>query len=515
MRTEEIVNRIRHGEDSRTQFKREAIGIARLAEELTAFANADGGVILFGVDDDGTVAGLDEAQRAVINRDLSNAANDGVRPAVYPRTEFHDIDGKVVLAVIVPEGCAKPYADKSGAYWTKSGPDKRRIVAREELQRLLQKSLLVHADEMPVPNSTIEDVDMAHLGMFLERNYGIPRADIMPGGKSDVPQLLSNLGLMSGSQLTLAGLMLFGMEPQCRSPVNIVKAVWFKGNDSAVSEYFDSEDIGGSIRDMYKGTMSFLKRCLHHVQNGQGFNSLGVLEVPEEALQELVVNMFLHRDYFVSSPWRVFVFDDRIELISPGSLPNHLSIEQMKAGVSIPRNPLLFSLAVKDGIPYRGIGTGVRRAVALVPGMVFENDPEGFFVKVVIKLQSPRNRTDKSDIQTDNASGDGKNRTDGAKIRTVKSENRTEEVVQGNLPKAMRRLLSALRNDILLTSDLMGRLSIRSRGAFSATYVKPGLRHGLLEMLYPDSKRSKKQAYRLTEKGLALLRLQESGVNCV
>ena len=177
MDTDDIVRRIRQGEDSRTQFKREAIGIARLAEELTAFANADGGVILFGVDDDGTVFGLSEEQRSVINRDLSNAANDGVRPAIYPRTEFHEIDGKVVLAVLVPEGSTKPYADKSGAYWTKSGPDKRRIVAREELQRLLQRSLLIHADEMPVPNSTIADIDRTHLGAFLERNHGIPKVD--------------------------------------------------------------------------------------------------------------------------------------------------------------------------------------------------------------------------------------------------------------------------------------------------------------------------------------------------
>ena len=502
METDEIVRRIRQGEDSRTQFKREAIGIARLAEELTAFSNADGGVILFGVDDHGTVVGLSEEQRNVINRDLSNAANDGVRPAVYPRTEFHEIDGNVVLAVMVPEGSAKPYADKSGAYWTKSGPDKRRIAAREELQRLLQRSLLVHADEMPVPNSTIEDIDRAHLGTFLERNYGINKADVLDGGKADVPQLLSNLGLMSGSQLTLAGLMLFGIEPQRRSPVNIVKAVWFKGSDPSVSEYYDSDDIGGSIRDMYKGTMAFLKRCLHHVQNGQDFNSLGVLEVPEDALKELVVNMFLHRDYFVSSPWRVFVFDDRIELISPGSLPNHLSIKKMKAGVSIPRNPLLFSLAVKDGIPYRGIGTGVSRAVALVPDLVFENDPDGFFVKAVINLPSLKDRN-----------VDGVNRNVTSEDRNVTPENRNVDAEISNvfdedveISAPMKRLVMAVRNDEVTALELMKRLGIVSRGALSVTYTKPGLDTGLVEMLYPDSKRTRKQAYRLTGKGLALLK---------
>ena len=512
MDTEDIIRRVRQGEDSRTQFKREAIGVARLAEELTAFANADGGVILFGVDDDGTVVGLGDEQRSVINRDLSNAANDGVRPAVYPRTEFHEIDGKIVLAVLVPEGSAKPYADKSGAYWTKSGPDKRRIVAREELQRLLQRSLLVHADEMPVPNSTLEDVDRIHLGEFLERNYEIPRKDVLSCGKVDVPQVLSNLGLMSGSQLTLAGLMLFGIEPQRRSPVNVVKAVWFKGDDSSVSEYYDSEDIGGSIRDMYKGTMAFLRRCLHHVQDGQDFNSLGVLEVPEDALKELVVNMFLHRDYFVSAPWRVFVFDNRIELISPGSLPNHLSIAQMKAGVSIPRNPLLFSLAVKDGIPYRGIGTGVRRAVALVPDIAFENDPDGFFVKTVIKLTHSGHRVSDRNVESEgrNVAQRHRNVADGNRNvmpqhRNVVGGNRNVADEGGKIASPMKRLVMALGEDEVTALELMKRLGIASRGALSITYTKPGLTANLLEMRYPNSRQTRKQAYRLTKKGLALL----------
>ena len=503
MKTEEIANRIRYGEDSHTQFKRESIGIARLSEELVAFSNADGGLILFGVADDGTIVGLDDTQRRIINRDLSNAANDGVRPAIYPRTEFHEIDGKVILAVIVPDGRLKPYSDKTGAYWTKSGPDKRRIVAREELQRLLQRSLLVHADEMPVPNSSIDDLDRMRFGEFLERNYGIAKVDVLKDGQVDLPQILSNLGLMSGSQLTLAGLILFGIDPQRRTPVNVVKAVWFKGREPTGSEYNDSEDIGGTIRDMYKGTMAFLKRCLHHVQAGQDFNSLGVLEVSEEALKELVVNMFLHRDYFVSSPWRVFVFDDRIELISPGGLPNHLSIDQMKAGVSIPRNPLLFSLAVKDGIPYRGIGTGIRRAVALEPNIVFENDPDGFFVKAIIKPNSEI-RTAKPEI-----------RTEGRKIRTAKPEIRTEdcenrtaegEFGEGVSPKAMRKVLLALNGMTLTTMELMKRLEIRSRGSLSVTYVKPGLKSGLIEMLHPDSCNTAKQAYRLTEKGLEILK---------
>ncbi len=121
--------------------------------------------------------------------------------------------------------------------------------------------------------------------------------------------------------------------------------------------------------------MSFLKRNLRRIQADQGFNTEGALEVPAPALDELVVNMLLHRDYFISAPWRVMLFDDRIELISPGTLPNNLTVENIRNGVSNIRNPLIASFATKE-LPYRGIGTGIRRAVAAVPALSLESSNE-------------------------------------------------------------------------------------------------------------------------------------------
>lgn len=390
MRLSELRTRIAQGEDSHTQFKRGPIGVSKLAAEMVAFSNAEGGAVLFGVDDDGTIAGLSKADAKLLDGEISNAANDNVRPSIYPLTEFHTIEGRLVLVVQIPEGISKPYSDKSGSFWIKSGPDKRRITAREELQRMLQKSMLVNADETPVPGTMLEDVDRNHFGAFVERNYGIDKRDVLEGGSTDAAQLLSNLGLLVDGRLTLAGLLLFGKDPQRYRRVDVVKCVRFAGTDMAGSTYFDSEDLQGNLFSLYKGIMAFLNRNLRHEQRGQGFNSIGIPEIPLEALEEFVVNMLLHRDYFVSSPWRVFVFDDRIELISPGSLPNHLSLEQMKRGVSVPRNPVLFSLAVKDGLPYRGIGSGVKRALSLVPNVLFENDSDEFFFKTIIPMSTSK-----------------------------------------------------------------------------------------------------------------------------
>ncbi|MDQ7784164.1 MAG: ATP-binding protein, partial [Desulfomonilaceae bacterium] len=188
-------------------------------------------------------------------------------------------------------------------------------------------------------------------------------------------RLLNNLGLARESTLNLAGLLLFGKNPQRHRPAFVVKAVSFVGNDPAGVKYRDSEDIGGCLRDMHARTMSFLTRNLHRVQGDKDFNTEGDLEVPAIALEELVVNMLLHRDYFISAPWRVFIFDNRIELISPGSLPNNITIENIRNGVSVIRNPLIASFATKE-LPYRGIGTGIRRALAAVPDLILESNYE-------------------------------------------------------------------------------------------------------------------------------------------
>ena len=107
----EIAERVAQGEDSRTQFKRGPIGIAKLAAELVAFSNASGGSILFGVDDDGTVVGLASKDKKILTDEISNAANDNVRPAIYPQTEYHTVKGKQILCVTVAEGALKPYSD--------------------------------------------------------------------------------------------------------------------------------------------------------------------------------------------------------------------------------------------------------------------------------------------------------------------------------------------------------------------------------------------------------------------
>ena len=134
---------------------------------------------------------------------------------------------------------------------------------------------------------------------------------------------------------------------------------------------------------MFKDAQKFVIGCLRKVQNGKDFNSLGDLEIPEIVINELLINALIHRDYFIHDSIKVFVFDNRIEIKSPGRLPNSLTTEQVKVGVSRRRNHILASYAL-DVLPYRGAGSGVLRALQAWPKIEFQHFPEAEQFNVVI-----------------------------------------------------------------------------------------------------------------------------------
>ena len=134
------------------------------------------------------------------------------------------------------------------------------------------------------------------------------------------------------------------------------------GNDIHATTYMDSEDIFGRIQTQFEESLSFVLRNLRRQQNGKGVNTTGKVEIPKFVLEELLTNALIHRDYFVSAPIRTFIFDERVEIISPDFLPNNLTVANIRSGNSNIRNPILTSYATTV-LPYRGLGTGILRAL--------------------------------------------------------------------------------------------------------------------------------------------------------
>tara|TARA_R110001583_G_scaffold87175_1_gene227790 strand:- start:7488 stop:8648 length:1161 start_codon:yes stop_codon:yes gene_type:complete len=379
METTELIDILSRGEDSRHQFKADITNVDALAAEIVSFSNTAGGRIFIGVNDDGSVRGLSGADLARLNQLVANAASQNVRPAVNPVTENVPHPAGAVMVITLADGVNKPYMDKNGTIWVKSGSDKRRATSREEIQRLFQQAGLVHADETPVAGLGAGDVDMSYFEGFFEQQFGEPLAR----HNQPLPQLLANMNLMTQGQLNVAGSLLFAKAPQYVLPAFIVKAVAFVGNEIEDERYIDSRDISGKLADVFQQTVGFIIANTRADQGEQGVNSQGQSEIPRIVWEELVANALIHRDYFISAPVRVLVFLNRVEIISPGHLPNNLTIENVKAGNSNMRNPILASFASKL-LPYRGLGSGLLRALRAWSSIELTDDRVGNLFKVVI-----------------------------------------------------------------------------------------------------------------------------------
>jgi ATP-dependent DNA helicase RecG len=376
----EILSLLERGEDSSHQFKKNVTNPEALAADFVAFSNGIGGKMLIGVNDDGSIAGLTGDDIHRLNQLISNVASQGVQPSINPLTENIMTEQGLVLLVDISSGINKPYQDKNGVFWVKNGADKRKATSREEIQRLFQKSGLIHADELPVSGVTTADLDWDYFEDFFQRRFGRTLdAQALP-----LPKILENMNLLKDGSLNVTATLLFSKSPQYRLPVFIVKAGAFDANDFSAVEYHDSRDITGKLGDVFRQTVSFIVSNLHHVQGEQGINSVGVPEIPAEAIEELVSNALIHRDYFISAPVRIFVFRNRVEIISPGHLPNNLTVANIKLGNSNARNPLLASFA-NHVLPYRGYGSGILRALGCYPDIDFLDDRDGNLFKVTLK----------------------------------------------------------------------------------------------------------------------------------
>lgn len=381
MKTEDVVRKeISLGEDSSRQFKEKLNNAVQVAVEMCAMSNSTGGTIYVGIKDNNTIAGLTTAELHTYNQYVSAAASEHIKPAIYPQTQTLELDGKLILLIEVSEGFTKPYSDKDGIYWVKSGSDKRKA-SPQELLRLFQESAQINLDETATA-AKADEIDLAKFYTFFEKLKG---QEFSASGLK-LEQVLTNMNLAKEGKLTLGGLLLFGSNVQGIKPYCLVRAVAYYGNEISNDSYSDKRDCIGTVEEQFRSAMSFLKNNLSTIQTAASFNSPAKLEIDERALEEAVVNAILHRDYSKNAVIRLLIFKDRVEIISPGSLPNHLTIENIKNGNSVMRNPLLASYGTKI-LPYTGIGSGVPRIVKNHPETELVNDKDG--EQFIIRFKRP------------------------------------------------------------------------------------------------------------------------------
>ena len=357
MNAEALRQRIRGGENLNTEFKVAAIHPDDLAAALVAFANTSGGEIIFGASDKGEIAGVENIDS--LGKTIDHVARNNCLPPIMIVPEKVAFENKNLLVVSVPRGDERPYSTNRGVHYIRTFSG-RRQASREELLRIFQTSQSLFYEENPVTRADFTALDFSYFEHFLLQAYGKKLADF------DVAQeqLLTNLRLAKDGHPTIAGILLFGRDPQALLPYAQINAAQFPGTDIADAPE-DRKDITGKLADQLEDAMRFLNIHLRVQHKIKGIEPERFPELPEEALRETLVNALLHRDYTIRGPIRLLVFQNRVEVHSPGKPPNSVDVETMRLGTHVPRNPILLSQFAKLGY-VTSLGTGVPRVIRLV-----------------------------------------------------------------------------------------------------------------------------------------------------
>jgi ATP-dependent DNA helicase RecG len=358
-----LQHRIEKWEDVHTEFKQWPIHNDDLAASLVAFANTDSGQLILGVAKDHIIRGVDDADKTMQRVDQV-AYQNCEPPLTIVQETVQTEDGRIVVVVNVPKGDQRPYRTNKGVYYIRSTSG-RRQASRQELLRLFQASESLYYDETLVLRASIDDIDNKAFDAFIRQVYQQSVDQFQVG----YDRLLQNLSLVKeqGGKLypTVACLLFFGREPQRFIPHAQIVLARIPGKDLALPPS-DAKTIGGGAPVMLEDAARFLKIHLQVAHRIQGFEPENHPELPEVALREILVNSLAHRDYTVMAPIRVLVFDDRVEIRTPGGLPNTVTIEAMKLGAAhVLRNPGIYMLFSRIGM-VTGIGSGVYRTIYLV-----------------------------------------------------------------------------------------------------------------------------------------------------
>ena len=407
---DDILKQIKAGEVSGVQFKERILDKYDIACELVAFSNSHGGKLVVGIKDKtGEINALSYSEVQETTNLLSDIASENVVPSILIKIDTVEVeDGNLVVAT-VKEGLNKPYHDNKGIVWVKNGADKRKVFDNAELAEMMTDCGSFAPDEAGVRDATVNDLDATTIKQFLgnrfervlekkgltgdafnEASLDMICSAIAKG--HDCEKILRNLRFIRpDGTLTVAAMLLFGKYTQRWMPMMTAKCICFAGNSVGSKVFRDKvndADIEGNLLHQYDTIMDFFTRNLHNVQVGDEFNSMGKLEIPYTSLVEFTVNSLVHRSLNMKAPVRIFIFDNRVEIHSPGALPNGLTIDDIKSGTSMPRNMFLFNNAIYL-LPYTGVGSGITRALDEDINVTFmNNDKAQEFVITVWREES-------------------------------------------------------------------------------------------------------------------------------
>lgn len=395
MKKQELLELIEAGENSGVEFKLDNIRPEQLAREAVAFANLQGGVILLGVSDEGEIVGLTRpnAEEWVMDTVFSRY----IHPAMIPYYQEIPIDeGKRIAMLSISAGTAKPYVlrhkDREDIYIRVGSIS--RLATREQIVRLFGSGGLLHLETLPVSGTSIKNMDQARLDNYLRDILKDPE---IPADAREWSERLLGLGFLTTDTMgqevcTIAGMVLFGIKPRRYLPQAGLRVMAFsvveKQYQAILDVVLDGPMVGrwtvenghvmslideGLVEKFVRTMEPFLTEESNEV--GKSFRREKKWLYPIEAIREIVLNALVHRDWTRSVDIEIARYSDRLEVISPGALPNSMTIEKMKAGRRSPRNPVILEV-MRDYGYVDARGMGIRTKVIPLTRQFFGTDPQ-------------------------------------------------------------------------------------------------------------------------------------------
>ena len=543
---DDILKLIKAGEVSGVQFKERILDKYDIACELVAFSNSHGGKLVVGIKDKtGETNALSYSEVQETTNLLSDIASENVVPSILIKIDTVEVeDGNLVIAT-VKEGLNKPYHDNKGIVWVKNGADKRKVFDNAELAEMMTDCGSFAPDEAGVRDATVNDLDATTIKQFLGNRFervlekkGLTGDAFKEASLDaicsaiakghDCEKILRNLRFIRpDGTLTVAAMLLFGKYTQRWMPMMTAKCICFAGNSVGSKVFRDKvndADMEGNLLHQYDTIMDFFTRNLHNVQVGVEFNSMGKLEIPYTSLVEFTVNSLVHRSLNMKAPVRIFIFDNRVEIHSPGALPNGLTIDDIKAGTSMPRNMFLFNNAIYL-LPYTGVGSGITRALDEDVNVTFmNNDKAQEFVITVWREESNQvevesnevgnqveeksnqvewksNQVEKKSNQVGNEVHDKSNHVEDHNSGLRHSDTDSDTGLRHSDTKKVS--LSNKQRDIVnfcsvprTTAEIMERLGLSNQTKNRERYITSLVAAGYLQMTNPDNPTASNQKYK-------------------
>jgi ATP-dependent DNA helicase RecG len=542
----DILKQIKAGEVSGVQFKERILDKYDIACELVAFSNSHGGKLVVGIKDKtGETNALSYSEVQETTNLLSDIASENVVPSILIKIDTVEVEDGYLVVATVKEGLNKPYHDNKGIVWVKNGADKRKVFDNAELAEMMTDCGSFAPDEAGVRDATVNDLDATTIKQFLgnrfdrvlekkgltgdafnEASLDMICSAIAKG--HDCEKILRNLRFIRpDGTLTVAAMLLFGKYTQRWLPMMTAKCICFAGNSVGSKVFRDKvndADMEGNLLHQYDTIMDFFTRNLHNVQVGEEFNSMGKLEIPYTSLVEFTVNSLVHRSLNMKAPVRIFIFDNRVEIHSPGALPNGLTIDDIKAGTSMPRNMFLFNNAIYL-LPYTGVGSGITRALDENIKVTFmNNDKSQEFVITVWREESneveeksnqvePKSNqvedldtrlrhsdtdldTFESDLDTRLRHSDTDLDTSDTDLDTRLRHSDTKKVSLSNKQRDIVNFCSVPRT----TKEILDRIGVSMHSKNRERYITSLVAAGYLQMTNPDNPTASNQKYKKVNK---------------